>query len=82
MASNETKKENLGQYSINLFGGEWKLNLVTRGTASKISEKPYSWEAQRVFFKRWLLLFTIIKLTMHFSVDETWFLIYLVFKVN
>ena len=36
MASSETKKK-CPQYSINLFGGEWKLNLVVGGGASSKS---------------------------------------------
>ena len=40
MASNETKKK-CQHYSINVFGVEWKLNLVTRGASSKMFEKPW-----------------------------------------
>ena len=39
MASSETK-EKCQQNSTNLFGGERKLNLVSRGSLSKNFEKP------------------------------------------
>ena len=37
MSSSETKKKCL-QYSISLFVGEWKLNLITKGSSSKVLE--------------------------------------------
>ena len=37
MVSSEMKKK--CQYSINLLGGEWKLNLVTRRASNKMFEK-------------------------------------------
>ena len=41
MVSRETEKK-CQPYSINLFEGEWKLNLVTtRGASSKKFKKPW-----------------------------------------
>ena len=42
------------QYSIHLFKGEWKLNLITRGASNQKSEKTIDSNFNFMILEKWM----------------------------